>query len=236
MRVGVFTPFLSQLSLEDVLKKLKSSQYRHSRTGHRQLSGRSALQAVDARQRDRAERIQEEARRQRVHHQRAELPRQSAASRIRRAPSAYQEISRKTILLAEKLGVPVVIDFSGCPGDSDEREVSELGDLPLAAGVSRGAGVAVGEEVDSLLDRAREVRRGPRREGRDRDASGLCRVQPGDDAAAALDRRPVDRLQLRSEPHVLAGHRSDRRDPRAGRLRFSTCMPRTRRSTSATCR
>jgi sugar phosphate isomerase/epimerase len=29
-----------------------------------------------------------------------------------------QETSRKTILLAEKLGVPVVVDFSGCPGDS----------------------------------------------------------------------------------------------------------------------
>jgi sugar phosphate isomerase/epimerase len=30
----------------------------------------------------------------------------------------YREVSRKTILLAEKLGVSVVIDFSGCPGDS----------------------------------------------------------------------------------------------------------------------
>jgi sugar phosphate isomerase/epimerase len=29
-----------------------------------------------------------------------------------------REISRKTILLAEKLKIPVVIDFSGCPGDS----------------------------------------------------------------------------------------------------------------------
>jgi sugar phosphate isomerase/epimerase len=29
-----------------------------------------------------------------------------------------REVSRKTILLAEKLGIPVVIDFSGCPGDS----------------------------------------------------------------------------------------------------------------------
>ena len=27
-------------------------------------------------------------------------------------------VSRKTILLAEKLGIPLVIDFSGCPGDS----------------------------------------------------------------------------------------------------------------------
>jgi sugar phosphate isomerase/epimerase len=32
---------------------------------------------------------------------------------------AAQEVSRKTILLAEKLGVPVVNDFSGCPGDSE---------------------------------------------------------------------------------------------------------------------
>ncbi len=31
----------------------------------------------------------------------------------------HREVNRKTILLAEKLGVPVVIDFSGCPGDSD---------------------------------------------------------------------------------------------------------------------
>ena len=30
----------------------------------------------------------------------------------------HKEISRKTILLAEQLGVSVVIDFSGCPGDS----------------------------------------------------------------------------------------------------------------------
>jgi sugar phosphate isomerase/epimerase len=29
-----------------------------------------------------------------------------------------QEVSRKTIELAQKLGVPVVVDFSGCPGDS----------------------------------------------------------------------------------------------------------------------
>jgi sugar phosphate isomerase/epimerase len=32
----------------------------------------------------------------------------------------HQEVSRKTVLLAEKLGVPVVVDFSGCPGDSPQ--------------------------------------------------------------------------------------------------------------------
>jgi sugar phosphate isomerase/epimerase len=33
-----------------------------------------------------------------------------------------QDVNRQTILLAEKLGVPVVIDFSGCPGDSDNAK------------------------------------------------------------------------------------------------------------------
>jgi len=32
---------------------------------------------------------------------------------------ANREVNRKSILLAEKLGVPVVIDFSGCPGESE---------------------------------------------------------------------------------------------------------------------
>jgi len=31
----------------------------------------------------------------------------------------YVDISKRTVELAAKLGVPVVIDFSGCPGDSD---------------------------------------------------------------------------------------------------------------------
>ena len=35
-----------------------------------------------------------------------------------RIAQARRSGNRKTILLAEKLGVPVVTDFSGCPGDS----------------------------------------------------------------------------------------------------------------------
>jgi sugar phosphate isomerase/epimerase len=31
----------------------------------------------------------------------------------------YVDTSKRTVELAAKLGVPVVIDFSGCPGDSD---------------------------------------------------------------------------------------------------------------------
>jgi sugar phosphate isomerase/epimerase len=33
-----------------------------------------------------------------------------------------QDVSKRTILLAEKLGVPVVIDFAGCPGDSEKAK------------------------------------------------------------------------------------------------------------------
>jgi sugar phosphate isomerase/epimerase len=39
-----------------------------------------------------------------------------------RIRTSNQETNRKTILLAEKLGVPVVIDFSGCPGDCDQSK------------------------------------------------------------------------------------------------------------------
>jgi len=38
---------------------------------------------------------------------------------VKEVREKYIETSRKTILLAEKLGLNTVIDFSGCPGDSD---------------------------------------------------------------------------------------------------------------------
>ncbi len=56
-------------------------------------------------------------------------PQQALAEKAR-------EVSRKTILLAEKLGVSTVVDFSGCPGDSQCGAVAELGDMSMAAGVS----------------------------------------------------------------------------------------------------
>jgi sugar phosphate isomerase/epimerase len=41
-----------------------------------------------------------------------------------------QEVSRKTLLLAEQLGVPVVVDFSGCPGDSPHSIRPNWGTCP----------------------------------------------------------------------------------------------------------
>src|SRR3954452_14256248 len=34
----------------------------------------------------------------------------------------FRDISRRTVELAAKLDVPVVIDFAGCPGDSDSAK------------------------------------------------------------------------------------------------------------------
>ena len=40
----------------------------------------------------------------------------------RATAQAYDNVFRKTVRLAEQLGVPVVVTFSGCPGDSDEAK------------------------------------------------------------------------------------------------------------------
>ena len=83
-----------------------------------------------------------------------------------------QETSRKTILLAEKLGVPVVVDFSGCPGDSPNAKWPELGDLPVAAGLPGNARSGSGKKVVApYWTKHAQIRRRSRREDRHRDAS-----------------------------------------------------------------
>jgi sugar phosphate isomerase/epimerase len=47
------------------------------------------------------------------------VPRQPAAP-VRATAQAYDDAFRKSVRLAEQLDVPVVVTFSGCPGDSDD--------------------------------------------------------------------------------------------------------------------
>ncbi len=116
MRVGVFTPLLSQLPLDGVLKKLKSYQINTVELGtgnypgdaHCKLSmldDAGALASFRKTLSDHGFTISALSCHGNPLHPDAEHARRD------------QEISRKTILLAEKLGVPVVVDFSGCPGD-----------------------------------------------------------------------------------------------------------------------
>ena len=117
MKVGVFTALLSQLPLDDVLKRLKAFQIDTVELGtgnypgdaHCKLSmleNSSALAEFKSRLADHGASISALS-----CHGNALHPDVGQARQAR-------EVSRKTILLAEKLGVPVVVDFSGCPGDS----------------------------------------------------------------------------------------------------------------------
>ena len=121
VRIGVFTPLLSQLSIDDVMKKLKSLGVNTFELGtgnypgdpHCKLSlleSKTALKEFKQKLDDNGFSISALS-----SHGNPLHPNPAVAKK-------YQEVSRKTVLLAEKLEVPVVIDFSGCPGDSDKAK------------------------------------------------------------------------------------------------------------------
>ncbi len=121
MRVGVFTALLANLSLDQVIEKLKALGVDTVELGtgnypgdpHCKLSmlkDRAALTEFKRKLDDNGIKISALS-----CHGEPLHPNPAIAK-------AAQEISRKTVLLAEKLGVPVVIDFSGCPGDSDKAK------------------------------------------------------------------------------------------------------------------
>ncbi len=119
MRVGLFTPLLSQLPLSDVLKKLKTHKIEtvelatgnYPGDAHCKLSmldDASALATFKKTLADQGVTISALS-----CHGNPLHPNPDHAKRD-------QETSRKTILLAEKLGVPVMVgrSYPGCPGDS----------------------------------------------------------------------------------------------------------------------
>ncbi|MBK9168766.1 MAG: sugar phosphate isomerase/epimerase [Bryobacterales bacterium] len=118
MRVGVFTALLAQMSLDDVIKKLQSLGVSTVELGtgnypgdpHCKLSmldKKSELKEFKQKLADNGISISALSSHGNPLHPDAARAKHDA------------EVSRKTILLAEKLEVPVVIDFSGCPGDRD---------------------------------------------------------------------------------------------------------------------
>jgi sugar phosphate isomerase/epimerase len=117
VKVGVFTPLLAQLPLEDVLKKLATYDIHTVELGtgnypggaHCKLSmldNSAELAEFKKKLDDRGFSISALSCHGNPLHPNAEQARHDS------------QVSRQTILLAEKLGVPVVVDFSGCPGDS----------------------------------------------------------------------------------------------------------------------
>jgi len=116
MKVGCFTPLLSALPLEQVLAKLKAlglemvefgtGNYPGDAHAHlSMLDDPAALATFKAKVADSGLTISALS-----CHGNALHPDKAIAQK-------HAETSRKTILLAEKLGVGTVVDFSGCPGD-----------------------------------------------------------------------------------------------------------------------
>ncbi len=121
MKIGVFTALLSQFPLDKVLEKLKTLDVKTVELGTGNYPGgphcsldmlndRAALKEFKQKLADGGFSISALSCHGNPLHPNPAIGR------------AHQEISKKTIRLAEKLGVDVVIDFSGCPGDSDKAK------------------------------------------------------------------------------------------------------------------
>lgn len=118
MRVGVFTALLAQMSLDDVLKKLKSLNIDTIELGTGNYPGDPHCKLSML---DNAAELNEF--KKKLEGNGFSISALSCHSNVLHPDPAHakhdQEVCRKTILLAEKLGVPVINDFSGCPGDSE---------------------------------------------------------------------------------------------------------------------
>src|SRR6202035_3618295 len=121
MRIGVFTPLLSQFPLEKVFEKLRTLNISTVELGTGNYPGdpHCKLSMLDSK-----------AELNEFKQKLADNGFSISALSCHGNPlhpntaiaKAYQETSKRTVRLAEKLGVPVVIDFSGCPGDSDKAK------------------------------------------------------------------------------------------------------------------
>lgn len=121
MKLGLFTALFARLSLDEVLKKLKPLGIRTVELGTGNYPGdpHIKLEWLSA-----PAKLKEF--RQKLDDQGFAISALSCHGNPlhpnKKTGEAYAEVGRKTILLAEKLGVTRVIDFSGCPGDSENAK------------------------------------------------------------------------------------------------------------------
>ena len=117
MRVGLFTALLAQMPLKDVLKKLKTLHIETIELGTGNYPGDPHCKLTMLENSTELAEFQHLL----ADHGTSISALSCHGNSLHPDPARAQQArdtSRKTILLAEKLGVPVVIDFSGCPGDS----------------------------------------------------------------------------------------------------------------------
>ncbi len=121
MRVGVFTALLSQFPLDTVLAKLKKLNINTVELGTGNYPGDPHCKLSMLENGNELSEFKKKLDGEGFHisalscHGNPLHPNPAIAK-------AYQDTSKRTVQLAQKLGVPVVIDFSGCPGDSDHAK------------------------------------------------------------------------------------------------------------------
>lgn len=129
MKVGLFTALLAKLSLDEVIKKIKSLGIRTVELGTGNYVGDPHLKLDWLSQPSKIKQFKHKLEEQGINisalscHGNPLHPNKQLAE-------LHAETNRKTILLAEKLGVTRVIDFSGCPGDSDDSKYPNWSPTP----------------------------------------------------------------------------------------------------------
>ena len=123
MKLGVFTPLFARLSLEQVLDRVQAAGLDAIELGTGAFPGADhvdvdGLLASDDKARDFRARIDDRGLiiSALSCHGNPLHPDKAAAQRD-------DEVFRKTVRLAERLEVPVVVTFSGCPGDCDGARI-----------------------------------------------------------------------------------------------------------------
>lgn len=121
MKVGLFTALFGKLTLDEVIRKIKPLGIRTIEIGTGNYPGDPHLKlewlSAPAKLKEFKQRLDDQGITISALscHGNALHPNKTFAE-------SNAEVSRKTVLLAEKLGVTRVIDFSGCPGDSDQSK------------------------------------------------------------------------------------------------------------------
>ncbi|PYV12524.1 MAG: xylose isomerase, partial [Acidobacteria bacterium] len=121
MKVGIFTALLAKLSLDEVIKKIKPLGIRTVELGTGNYPGDPHLKlewlSTPAKLKEFKQKLDDQG---------ITISALSSHGNPLHPNSqmseTHAETSRKTIMLAEKLGVTRVIDFSGCPGDSENSK------------------------------------------------------------------------------------------------------------------
>src|ERR1035437_2057374 len=119
MKVGLFTALLANLSLDEVIAKVKPLGIEALELGTGNFPGEPHLKLEWLNQPAKLKEFKQKLEDAGITisglscHGNPLHPNKAIAK-------LHAATSRKTILLAEKLGVKTVMDFSGCPGDSDK--------------------------------------------------------------------------------------------------------------------